>query len=323
MTYEPLGDRAPAVEITPARILRSANGLHTVVRRPDGGLDHETSLGAGAAWASVIMVDEAHSLERPGTALTWRYLEESGHSAWKLVLVDQQDEVCWIHRKGDVAGATPGVPVDPGAAEPPVRSGAPVVATGPYSSAWMDAGLDMEHVYCVTAIRDIDPDDALRRFGASADEISTSTWTDLQKRVAFEEAYGRHIVAAFAIGSHTLLVEDNGWRGANLPELSQGTFAVSSYCSINADTAFVVSRDGVVLAALDELAPSSAEGADPGILTEALAEMGITDPEAYDADETNFLEDLELLCRLVGVRPTVADVTGAARVAIFGDKDDD
>ncbi|HWO62618.1 MAG TPA: DUF6461 domain-containing protein [Umezawaea sp.] len=187
-----------------------------------------------------------------------------------------------------------------------------------FSEPWMDEGLGMDGVYCVTLIQDVAPDEALLRFGADADAISTSTWAELLERANREEAdFEDHVVAAFALGPHTLLVEDNGWEGVHRPDLSAGTFAVSSYCGVNADTNFVVSRDGVVLASLDELEPSSAEGADPGVLTGALAAMGIDDPVAFDADEDNFLNDLELLRRLTGINPTVADVTGPARVAII------
>ncbi|PRY31651.1 DUF6461 domain-containing protein [Umezawaea tangerina] len=172
--------------------------------------------------------------------------------------------------------------------------------------AWIDEGLGMEGVYCVTLIKDVTPDEALRRFGAR--DITTATWPELLERANVEEAdLDDHVVAAFALGPHVLLVEDNGREGVRRPDLSAGTFAVSSYRSVNAQADFVVSRDGVVLARLD----GTATGADLGVLKTALAEMGVHDPGAFEADG-----DLELLCRLTGVRPTVADMTGSARVAI-------
>jgi len=36
-----------------------------------------------------------------------------------------------------------------------------------------------------------------------------------------------------------------------------------------------------------------------------------------DPIDTAFEHDLELLCRTAGVRPTVADVTGPARIALI------
>jgi len=268
------------------------------------------TLAHTASFASILSAEEARALDLPGTRLTWRFLKDDGRSDWTLVLVDDRDAVVWVHRKGHFPdGYQP--------TEPTPEVAGPVEERG-FSEAWMEEGLGMEGVYCVTLIHDITPDEALLRFGAPEDAIFTATWPELLERANFEEAdVEDHVVAAFPLGPHTLLVEDNGWHGVRRPDLSAGTFAVSSYCSVNADTAFVVSRDGVVLASLDELEPSSAEGADPGVLTEALAEMGIDDPEAFDEDEDNFLDDLELLCRLTGVSPTVADVTRPTRVAII------
>ena len=45
--------------------------------------------------------------------------------------------------------------------------------------------------------------------------------------------------------------------------------------------------------------------------------MGIGDPAVYDGSDGGFLDDIELLCQLGGVRPTVADVTGPALVSIL------
>jgi hypothetical protein len=39
-----------------------------------------------------------------------------------------------------------------------------------------------------------------------------------------------------------------------------------------------------------------------------------------DVLETAFEYDVELLCRTAGVRPTVADVTGPARLAIIDEE---
>ncbi|MGN2636398.1 DUF6461 domain-containing protein [Nocardia takedensis] len=185
-------------------------------------------------------------------------------------------------------------------------------------TAWMEYGLGIDNLgYCATVIHDIDQDEALRRFGASDAQIYTATWADLLNRVDAENAIrGNHILAAFALGSHALLVEAFGYQGAQRPELSRGTFAVSTRCSINADSTFLVSRDGEVLATFEENCPGDAEGSGIEVLAEALSDMGIDDPRAFDEDEDSILEDLELLCRVAEVRPTMADVAGPARVAL-------
>lgn len=111
--------------------------------------------------------------------------------------------------------------------------------------------------------------------------------------------------------------QDNGYEAVYRTDLSRGTFAVSSYGSINAAHLFVASRDGEVLASFVNNYAGSAGGADPGLLTPALAEMGIDDIKIFDADDENFLNDVELLCRVSGVNPRIGDVTGPARVAIL------
>ena len=310
-----LGDRAPVAEIRGNRFLRSDNGKRTVNRTPGGdGLVYKRRLGPGAASVVVVQPAEVELLDVPDTWLTWRFLDQDGQGNWTLVLVDRDDEVRWMFGRGCVPA------LEPEPAAEPVATGAQEagIEDGAYSSAWMDAGLRMNGVYCVTVIRDVDPDEALRRFGAEDDQISTATWPELLRRASYEEHdVHDHVVAAFAVGSHTLLVEDNGWEAANRPDLSRGTFAVSSYCSINADQVFLVSRDGEILAEFDDNYASSAEGAEPFVVAEALAEMGIDDPEAFDADDENLLDDLELLCRVAGIRPRIADITGPAQVAIL------
>jgi hypothetical protein len=74
-------------------------------------------------------------------------------------------------------------------------------------------------------------------------------WADLQTLAGELDVDWEHTaVAAFRIGRHTLLVEDNGGEARDRPELSVGTFAVTCYMSVNADSSFKVFRDGAVVA---------------------------------------------------------------------------
>jgi hypothetical protein len=188
------------------------------------------------------------------------------------------------------------------------RAGVPVAETAEDYTSWLEKLND--EAYCVTVIHDVDPDTVLRRFGAEPSRITTGTWTDLQERADLEDAAMDTVVAAFPLGPHTLLVEDNGFRGVHSPELSEGTFAVSCYMSVNADTAFVVYRDGEVVG--DD---TGDEEMNTPEVRRALAEMG-----SEDVLDTAFEHDVELLCRTAGVRPTVADVTGPARLAIIDEE---
>jgi hypothetical protein len=256
-----------------------------------------------------LSADEVRSLALPGTRLTWRFLKHDGYADWTLVLVDEQDAIVWVHRKGFFPDGYEQANIKP-APEPADQHDG--------HEPWMDEGLIMHGVYCVTLIQDVTPDEALRRFGAADNAISTATWRELLERACYEEIdFGDHVVAAFALGPHALLVEDNGSEGAYRPDLSAGTFAVSAYRSINADTEFLVSREGVELASMHDSCLGAVEGDDPGVLTEALEEMGIDDITAFEATTDNFLNDLELLRKLTSVNPTIADVTGPARAAII------
>jgi hypothetical protein len=242
-------------------------------------------------------------LEQIGTELTWLSLPEIGQGGWSLVLADAQGALRWVQgRRHDHA-----------AGHPERTAGG-----GDYCAAWMDEGLRMQDGYCVTAIRNVEPDEALRRLGARDEEISTATWREFLGQARYAEAgFECCEIAAFAIGSHTLLVEGNGYDAVLRPDLSLGTFAVSSYRSMDGDTAFAVCRNGEVLATVEENQLSKAHGDDPGVLTGPLAAMGIYDLEAFDDDDDASLDDLQLLCRVAGIRPTVPDVAGDARVAIF------
>ncbi|QUQ65206.1 hypothetical protein JJ691_29280 [Kutzneria sp. CA-103260] len=174
---------------------------------------------------------------------------------------------------------------------------------------WMSALMD-DTAYCATVIHDVEPAEALRRLLGEDVEIHEGSWNDLRTLADEQDLdWEDTAVAAFPIGRHTLLVEDNGWAARERPDLSAGTFAVTCYMSVNADTSFLVFRDGAVVA--DHTWDNgSAEPTTPEVLA-ALDAMG-----ADDVIEAAYEHDLELLCRTAGVRVTVADVTGTCRYAV-------
>lgn len=90
---------------------------------------------------------------------------------------------------------------------------------------------------------------------------------------------------------------------------SEGTFTVSTYKSINADFMFTVCRDGEEV---DDFGESGGGEVRSPEARRALEEMG-----ADDVLEIAFDRDIELLCRIAGIRPTVADVSGPARITII------
>ncbi|MFJ2264517.1 DUF6461 domain-containing protein [Streptomyces sp. NPDC087844] len=299
---ESLGDSAPVSAITDDRFLLSGNGKRAVVRRPDGGLRSSRDGGAGSTGLSA---DEARALELPGTRLTWRFLDGGEWSEWTLVLVDARDTIVWVHREGFF-------PSGYRAAGPE-----PTDESSDGLGLWMDP-LDMGEHYCVTLIQNVTPYEALRRFGAADDGIGTSTWRELRSRAAFEEVdhHENHVVAAFALGPHALLVEDIGNEGVHRPDLSAGTLAVSAFRSDSSQD-FSVSRDGVELASMHLSCLGAVEGTHPDEITKVFPEMGIDDVEAYENDPENLFNDLELLRRIAGISPTAADLAGPAYVAII------
>jgi Family of unknown function (DUF6461) len=187
-----------------------------------------------------------------------------------------------------------------------------------YSAAWVTEGLrPLANAYCVTVIHNVDQNEALRRFGAHVDHIATSTWAELLAKAADNIDSGTQVAAAFALGTHALLVELNGFSGLSRPDWSTGTFAVSAYVSTEGDSSFAVSHNGVFIVGLDEIAPGLAPGPQPNVLGVALAQMGIHAADEPGGDVVEFLDGLELLCRVAGVRPTISDITGSTRVATF------
>ncbi|MFD6286763.1 DUF6461 domain-containing protein [Streptomyces sp. NPDC060205] len=175
--------------------------------------------------------------------------------------------------------------------------------------AWLEELNGLEY-FCVAVVHDTTPDEALLRLGADPDQIRTGTWADLLTQSDIEDAGMDDVcLAAFALGPHTLLVENNGHPGTENAALSPGTFAVACSRSINADTSFMVYRDGEVVA------DHSEEGAEEPTTPEVRAAMA-----AMDADNPQgaaFDAPLELLCRTAGIRPTAADVTGSGRWVIL------
>jgi hypothetical protein len=317
-----LGSSAPVARIAGTHYLRSESGRSFVVRLGDGGL--KVSRGIGYAATSVTLpAEQAASLDQDGTELTWRFVEHrDGWMGWNLCLVGRDGNVRWEHmpEEADDGPAPPAAGAE--AAEAPAETAlvpaepARPPANSAYSGAWAEA-LRLHEAYRVIAIRDVGPDESLRRLGTGDDQISTSTWRELLRRASFEDAdpLENEVAAAFALGPHTLIVQPYGWFPLDAERLAPDTLAVISSCSTEADTSSDVFRNGHSLAGASQAC--SADGTEPSIVLAALAEMGVDEPEERDGDQYNRIDGLELLCRMAGIRPTLEDATGPARVAIF------
>ncbi|MFI6097752.1 DUF6461 domain-containing protein [Lentzea sp. NPDC051213] len=156
------------------------------------------------------------------------------------------------------------------------------LARGEDRASWI-TGLALES-FCLTVVHDVAPDEALRRLGVPAADVATGTWRQLLERAELDEAEpGDLVVAAFALGAHTLLVEDMSKVGVESPRLSAGTFAVS-YCSqAGGETVLVVFRGGEI---------------------------------AEKHQHTSAGDGVALFCRTGGISPSGSDVAADARIAV-------
>ncbi|MGP3985805.1 DUF6461 domain-containing protein [Streptomyces sp. 3N207] len=179
-------------------------------------------------------------------------------------------------------------------------------------TSWAKTLIDIDDGdYGVSVVHDVAPDEALRRLGVEPTQIMTGTWEELQEDAARQDlTLDEGVIAAFALGPHSLLVQDRlGGSAVDCPELSEGTFAVS--CALRyLDRYFVVHRDGETVADHNTF-DGSQEPSTPEV-QRALAAMG-----SDNVIETVQEHDVELLCRTAGVRPTEADVAGTALGAIL------
>ncbi|WP_216893307.1 DUF6461 domain-containing protein [Nocardia alni] len=190
-----------------------------------------------------------------------------------------------------------------------------------YSSDWVsETGLDLEIGYCITMVRDVDPREALDRFGVNDETIRTAPWSELVAQVSTLEPPEHHgVTAAFAFGGHTVLVEDFGYRGRSAEwtePLSQGTEAVNVYLSPSSlKLELTIIRDGQQVAFIDGDAPDDVDTDDPK-LAESLARFARAALAPWDENdeppesfEDGWVDLLQVACDYLGLRPTVSDIS--------------
>ncbi|WP_208878988.1 DUF6461 domain-containing protein [Streptomyces armeniacus] len=300
-------DAAPAAEITPTRYLvREHKWRRLVTREPDGSLRiSATDTRTGHGVTRQLTGPLVPWLEQDGTVLTWRLIDK----LWSLCLADADGGLLWHeHMRDDPVIAPPPAPAPDHADRGP--------EPGEDFTSWLKLLIDSpEPEYCVSVVHDVAPLDALSRLGVEPRRIRTGTWRELREHSLREElSLNEGIVAAFALGPHTLVVEDSmGASAAGRPELSEGTFA-ASFCRWYLDTCFVVRRDGAIVAG-EDWDGGTGEGPDAPEVRRALAAMG-----SDDLMDTAEEHGVELVCRAAGVRPTAADVAGTAPGAIVAHK---
>jgi Family of unknown function (DUF6461) len=192
----------------------------------------------------------------------------------------------------------------------------------PYSSDWVDEeGLDVTSMgYCITVLRGVDPREALQRLGAADGDVREGTWAELRE----PQDGSAWPKAAFVIDGVTVVVEDGPGRAQSpgwSERLSTDTEAVSASYGINGESSLVITRSGELVAFVDGDSPDDVDSEDEelaarliGLIRASLQpfEEGTPVPDDLGDDGVDgfYADLLQVACDYVGLRPTVADVSG-------------
>ncbi|GAB3267913.1 DUF6924 domain-containing protein [Kineosporia babensis] len=157
--------------------------------------------------------------------------------------------------------------------------------------------------YTVTVVLDVEPAEALCRWGLPEAEQRRATWPELR-------AQGQIPVAAVSLGTSTLLVAGAAWLPGD--PLSRGTTVVreSRVPGTGWTTEWSLHRDGETVSHLREGQPKRRIGMSH---PEVLQAARLVREEPYlqeNADWIATFAGLELLCRFAGVNPVASDLNG-------------
>ncbi len=166
--------------------------------------------------------------------------------------------------------------------------------------------LSPAHGYTVAVVQNVVPEEALRRWGLTADAMSRATWPEFESRRQEDSVP----VAAVPLGPHTLLV-------AGAPDfpgdpLSAGTTVTreSRIPVMGYSTEFSMHQDGDTVSLLHERRPKRRRGMSRPELLDALARAGVEEHSRTRADWHAAFAGLELLCQVADVSPTAGDLNG-------------
>ncbi|MET9336505.1 DUF6461 domain-containing protein [Nonomuraea sp. NPDC003804] len=142
-------------------------------------------------------------------------------------------------------------------------------------------------IYCVSFVRDLSPEEVLRRFGVDETTMEEVAFDELDERSAEsmrDDAAG--YIGAAKVGDWAVVVEPGGWQIAVDPEtyarVSQGTEVVSVCCHNYASDTFAYIVDGTPVVWFDPMLPDARSGSDPDRFVEEMRELGL-DPD-HDID---------------------------------------
>lgn len=149
-------------------------------------------------------------------------------------------------------------------------------------------------IYCVSFIRGISPEEALRRFGVDEETMEEVDFDELGHRsveAMSEDAAG--FVGAAQIGDWTVLIEPGGWQVAVDEDIytrvSRGTEVVSVCRHEYAEDTFAYIVDGAPVVHFTPDMPDDRSGSDPDRFVDQMREFGLDpdhDIEGPDIDDS-------------------------------------
>ncbi|SEU33583.1 DUF6461 domain-containing protein [Nonomuraea wenchangensis] len=157
--------------------------------------------------------------------------------------------------------------------------------------------MPLTHSRCVSFVRDLPPEEALRRFGPDEETMEegvTFGEVDLRSGESMRDDSAGHIGAA-QVDDWTVVIEPGGWRMAVddtiYARVSRGTEVVSVCCHEYADDTFAYIVDGTLVVSFDPMYPEERSGSDPDRFVLKMHEVGL-DPD-HDIDGPGIDHPLE------------------------------
>ncbi|MER6992128.1 DUF6461 domain-containing protein [Saccharopolyspora hirsuta] len=187
--------------------------------------------------------------------------------------------------------------------------------------AWADSYPDdprhLGEIFCLTFVKDVGIDEALRLMGGFTDTTAVRTSSPIDAADSYSDS-GLELAMVARLGDWTLVFEPYGFWGSSLtPILSRGTEAVSllrhDYASPHLDHAV----DGELVTGLDPVFPDMRHGTEPDRLNPLLREVGFDLEDCENGQDSPFSRSLRMIRLLTGVAPSYELLTGPLTSAHF------
>lgn len=179
----------------------------------------------------------------------------------------------------------------------------------PWADALPGDDLQLGEIFCLTFVKGLDEGEALRRMGGLPDTVAVRTLADVGQLHDFDHGYPG-VASALPLGSWTVVFEPNGFEGSHLvAALSRGAEAVSVLRHDYAYHSFDYAVDGQLITGFDPVFPDPRHGADPDRLLPRMLEVGLTEDDEGNFDDT-IARCLLLAEHITGVLPGFDALTG-------------